>query len=95
MFGTIDYDMVLIHPNSAVALSSLSVGCTVEAVVGNLRKADKVAHVVLAVGTVAVALYYAYCAIKSMFFSGPSTEFTEARVEGFNSQESPNPADGA
>lgn len=95
LFGAIDYNMALIHSGSAVTLSLLSVGCAVEAAVGNLRKADKVVYVILAVGTAAVALYCAYCAIKAMFFSEPSTEFTEARAEFLNSQKSPNPAGGA
>ncbi|BAP00076.1 ankyrin repeat domain-containing protein [Wolbachia endosymbiont of Cimex lectularius] len=49
----------------------------------------------LAVGMAAIALYCAYQTIKMMFFSGPSTEFTEARAEFLNSQKSPNPAGGA
>ncbi|WP_250296544.1 hypothetical protein [Wolbachia endosymbiont of Oedothorax gibbosus] len=49
----------------------------------------------LAAVMAAVALYCAYCAIKAMFFSGPSTEFTEARAEFLNSQKSPNPAGAA
>ncbi|WP_353270888.1 ankyrin repeat domain-containing protein [Wolbachia endosymbiont (group A) of Hedychridium roseum] len=48
----------------------------------------------LAVGMAAVALCSACCAIKIMFFSRPSTEFTEARAEFLNSQ-SPNPAGAA
>ncbi len=45
----------------------------------------------LAVGTAACALYCACHVIKIMFFSKPSSEFTEARAEFLNSQ-SPNPA---
>lgn len=95
LFGAIDYNMALIHSGSAATLSFLSVGCAVEAAVGNWRKADKIGFIILATSAAAVALYCAYCAIKIMFFSGPSTEFAEARAEGLNSQKSPNPAGGA
>ncbi|MDR0289240.1 MAG: ankyrin repeat domain-containing protein [Rickettsiales bacterium] len=90
LFGAIDYNMVLIHSGGAATLSFLSVGCAADAAVGNLRKADKVACVILAAAMAAVALYCAYCAIKAMFFSGPSAEFTEARAEFFKSQQLQN-----
>lgn len=86
--------MVLIHSGSAVTLSFLSVGCAVEAAVENWRKADKIWFIILATGAAACASYCAYCAIKAMFFSGPSTEFTEARAEFLNSQKSLSPAGG-
>lgn len=95
LFGAIDYNMALIHSGSAVTLSLLSVGCAVEAAVGNWRKADKIGFIILATGAAAVALYCAYHAIKIMFFSEPSTEFTEARAEFSNSQKSLSPAGGA
>lgn len=94
LFGAIDYNMVLIHSRSAATLPFLSVGCAVEAAVGNWRKADKIGFAIFAVGTAAVALYCAYCAIKTAFFSKLSPDFTEARAEFLNSQ-SPNPAGAA
>ncbi|MDR2609790.1 MAG: ankyrin repeat domain-containing protein, partial [Rickettsiales bacterium] len=90
LFGAIDYNMVLIHSGSAVTLSFLSVGCAVEAAVGNWRKADKIGFIILATAAAAIALYCAYHAIKIMFFSEPSTEFTEARAEFFKSQQLQN-----
>ncbi|MDR2548455.1 MAG: ankyrin repeat domain-containing protein [Rickettsiales bacterium] len=90
LFGAIDYNMVLIHSGSAVTLSFLSVGCAVEAAVGNWRKADKIGFIILATAAAAVAFYCAYHAIKIMFFSEPSTEFTEARAEFFKSQQLQN-----
>ncbi|NUX01577.1 hypothetical protein GO685_03655 [Wolbachia endosymbiont of Madathamugadia hiepei] len=95
LFGAIDYNMALIHSGSAVTLSFLSVCCAVEAAVGNWRKADKIGFIIFATAAAAVAFYCAYHAIKIMFFSEPSTEFTEARAEGLNSQKSPNPVGGA
>ncbi|MDR1139182.1 MAG: ankyrin repeat domain-containing protein [Rickettsiales bacterium] len=38
LFGAIDYNMALIHSGSAATLSFLSIGCAVEAAVGNWRK---------------------------------------------------------
>jgi len=86
LFGAIDYNMVLIHSGSAVTLSLLGVGCAVEPAIGNWRKADKIGFIILATAVATVALYCAYCAVKIMFFSGPSTELTEARAEFLNSQ---------
>ncbi|MDR1139183.1 MAG: hypothetical protein LBJ80_01670 [Rickettsiales bacterium] len=51
------------------------------------EKADKIGFIILATAAAAVTFYCAYHAIKIMFFSEPSTEFTEARAEGLKIQE--------
>ncbi|MDR0773421.1 MAG: hypothetical protein LBE46_03830 [Wolbachia pipientis] len=92
LFGAIDRGKVLLYSSGVVISSLFSIDCAIEAAVGDVRKADKIGLVILAVGTATCALYCAYCAIKIMFFSRPSAEFTEARAEFLNSQKSPNPA---
>ncbi|WP_338406289.1 MULTISPECIES: ankyrin repeat domain-containing protein [unclassified Wolbachia] len=94
LFGAVDRGKVLLYSGGVVCSTFFSIGCALEAAVGDVRKADKIGFVILAAGTAACALYCAYCAIKVMFFSKPSTEFTKARAEFLNSQ-SPNPAGAA
>ena len=92
LFGTINY-------GKATSLGAVTLLTTAGSIALISGVADayigKVWCSTLAVGMAAVALYCAYCAIKIMFFSGPSTEFTEARAEFLNSQKLPNPAGGA
>ncbi len=94
LFGAVNSHMVLLYSYGTIVLSSLSIICATEVAARNVRKADKIGFAIFAVGTAAVALYCAYCAIKTAFFSKPSPDFTEARAEFLNSQ-SPNPAGAA
>ncbi|WP_250295336.1 ankyrin repeat domain-containing protein [Wolbachia endosymbiont of Oedothorax gibbosus] len=88
LFGAVDRNKVLLYSGGVVISSLFSISCALEATVGNFRKADKIGFIILATGTAACALFCAYCAIKTAFFSKPSTEFTEARAEFLNSQKS-------
>lgn len=94
LFGAVDRDTVLLYSGGIVIFSLFSICCALEAAVGDFRKADKIGFAIFTVSTAAVALYCAYCAIKTAFFSKPSPDFTEARAEFLNSQ-SPNPAGAA
>ncbi len=89
LFGAIDYKKAT--PLGAVALLTTAgsialISGVADAYIGGVWCSA------LAIGMAACALYCAYHVIKIRFFSQPSSEFTEARAEFLNSQESPNPA---
>ncbi|NSM56817.1 hypothetical protein HET73_05470, partial [Wolbachia endosymbiont of Atemnus politus] len=86
LFGAVDRNEALLYSYGVAVFLCTSIGSAIEAAVGNFRKADKIGFIILATGTAACALFCAYRAIKTAFFSKPSTEFTKARAEFFNSQ---------